>query len=29
VEQIEAAARFISAPQHEKMHDERLWDLRK
>ncbi|PPQ33187.1 lactate utilization protein B [Rhodopila globiformis] len=23
-----AAARFIAAPEHEKMHDERLWDLR-
>jgi L-lactate dehydrogenase complex protein LldF len=28
VDQAEAAARFIAAPQHEKMHDERLWDLR-
>jgi L-lactate dehydrogenase complex protein LldF len=24
----EAAARFIAATEHEKMHDERLWDLR-
>jgi L-lactate dehydrogenase complex protein LldF len=29
VDQAEAAARFIAAPQHEKMHDERLWDLRR
>ena len=28
VDQSEAAARFISATEHEKMHDERLWDLR-
>ncbi|HYZ33810.1 MAG TPA: lactate utilization protein B, partial [Crenalkalicoccus sp.] len=28
VDQAEAAERFIAAPQHEKMHDERLWDLR-
>jgi len=28
VNQAEAAARFIAAPEHEKMHDERLWDLR-
>ncbi len=28
VDQAEAAARFIAASQHEKMHDERLWDLR-
>jgi L-lactate dehydrogenase complex protein LldF len=28
VDQDEAAARFIAAPEHEKMHDERLWDLR-
>jgi L-lactate dehydrogenase complex protein LldF len=28
VDQAEAAARFIAAPLHEKMHDERLWDLR-
>jgi L-lactate dehydrogenase complex protein LldF len=28
VDQVEAAARFIAAPQHQKMHDERLWDLR-
>src|SRR5437868_8201464 len=27
-DQVEAAARFIAAPEHEKMHDERLWDLR-
>ncbi len=28
VDHDEAAQRFIDAPQHEKMHDERLWDLR-
>jgi L-lactate dehydrogenase complex protein LldF len=28
VDQAEAAERFIAAEQHEKMHDERLWDLR-
>jgi L-lactate dehydrogenase complex protein LldF len=28
VDQAEAAARFIAAPQHLQMHDERLWDLR-
>ena len=28
IDQAEAAARFIAAPEHEKMHDERLWDLR-
>ena len=28
IDQAEAAARFLAAPQHEKMHDERLWDLR-
>jgi L-lactate dehydrogenase complex protein LldF len=28
IDQVEAAARFIAAPEHEKMHDERLWDLR-
>jgi L-lactate dehydrogenase complex protein LldF len=28
VDQTEAAARFIAAPEHAKMHDERLWDLR-
>jgi L-lactate dehydrogenase complex protein LldF len=28
IDQAEAAARFIAAPAHEKMHDERLWDLR-
>ena len=28
ISQSEAANRFIAAPQHEKMHDERLWDLR-
>src|SRR5262252_9479157 len=27
IDQAEAAARFIAAPEHEKMHDERLWDL--
>lgn len=29
VDQSEAADRFIAATEHEKMHDERLWDLRK
>src|SRR5262244_4087934 len=28
IDQAEAAARFIDAPEHEKIHDERLWDLR-
>ena len=28
VDQSEAADRFIAATEHEKMHDERLWDLR-
>src|ERR1700675_4478161 len=28
VDQTEAAERFIAAPQHEEMHDDRLWDLR-
>src|SRR6516162_10339246 len=28
IDQAEAAARFIATPEHEKMHDERLWDLR-
>jgi L-lactate dehydrogenase complex protein LldF len=28
VDHDEAAQRFIDAPRHEKMHDERLWDLR-
>ena len=28
IDQNEAAGRFIAAPQHEKGHDERLWDLR-
>ncbi len=28
IDQAEAAARFIAGPEHEKMHDERLWDLR-
>ena len=28
IDQAEAAERFIAAPVHEKMHDERLWDLR-
>ena len=27
IDQAEAAARFIAAPEHEKMHDERLWDV--
>ena len=29
IDQAEAATRFIAATEHEKMHDERLWDLRK
>jgi L-lactate dehydrogenase complex protein LldF len=29
VDQSEAAARFLAAPEHAKMHDERLWDLRR
>ena len=29
IDQSGAAARFIAAPEHEKMHDERLWDLRR
>jgi L-lactate dehydrogenase complex protein LldF len=29
VNQNEAADRFIAATEHQKMHDERLWDLRK
>ena len=28
IDHNEAARRFIDAPHHEKMHDERLWDLR-
>src|SRR5580693_1007590 len=28
IDQAEAAGRFIDAHEHEKMHDERLWDLR-
>ncbi len=28
VDQSEAANRFIAATVHEKMHDERLWDMR-
>jgi L-lactate dehydrogenase complex protein LldF len=28
IDQKEAAGRFIAATEHEKMHDERLWDLR-
>ena len=28
VDQLEAANRFIAATEHEKMHDERLWDMR-
>jgi L-lactate dehydrogenase complex protein LldF len=28
IDHEEAAGRFIAAPEHEKMHDERLWDLR-
>ena len=28
INQQEAAGRFIAATEHEKMHDERLWDLR-
>ncbi|QNT79527.1 lactate utilization protein B [Entomobacter blattae] len=29
INQLEAAERFIAATEHEKMHDLRLWDLRK
>lgn len=29
VDQLEAANRFIAAEAHQKMHDQRLWDLRK
>lgn len=29
IDQLEAANRFIAAQAHEKMHDNRLWDLRK
>ncbi len=29
VDHAEAAARFIAATEHEKLHDERLWDIRK
>jgi L-lactate dehydrogenase complex protein LldF len=28
VDQVEAAERFIAATEHEKAHDERLWDMR-
>ena len=28
IDQSEAANRFIAATEHEKMHDERLWDMR-
>lgn len=28
IDQAEAAERFLAAPMHERMHDERLWDLR-
>ncbi|MGQ3676041.1 lactate utilization protein B [Xanthobacter sp. TB0139] len=28
INQAEAAERFLAAPEHAKMHDERLWDLR-
>ena len=28
IDQAEAAERFLAAPQHLKMHDYRLWDLR-
>jgi len=28
IDQAEAAERFIAAPEHERMHDARLWDLR-
>ncbi|POF62262.1 4Fe-4S ferredoxin [Novacetimonas maltaceti] len=28
INQAEAAERFIAAPEHERMHDARLWDLR-
>lgn len=29
IDQAAAAGHFLAAPEHEKMHDERLWDLRK
>jgi L-lactate dehydrogenase complex protein LldF len=28
IDQAEAAARFIASPEHAKMHDDRLWNLR-
>ncbi len=28
IDQSEAANRFMAAPEHQKIHDERLWDLR-
>ena len=28
IDQAAAAGHFLAAPEHEKMHDERLWDLR-
>jgi L-lactate dehydrogenase complex protein LldF len=28
IDQVEAAERFLAAPEHLKFHDERLWDLR-
>lgn len=29
IDQLEAAERFLAATEHERMHDARLWDLRK
>lgn len=29
IDHAEAAERFLAAPEHQKFHDERLWDLRK
>ena len=29
VDHAEAAKRFLAAPEHQKFHDERLWDMRK
>ena len=28
IDQAEAAERFLAAPRHQKLHDERLWTLR-
>ncbi len=29
IDHVEAAERFLAAPEHQKFHDERLWDLRR